>query len=227
MLLRDSGIGKPLIVAILGLLISPAEFALPQQVNPSARPSDYTISVNVGLVVLPVIVTNKKGVAISGLEKDNFQVLDNGHPQQIALFEPEDVPVTLGLVVDNSGSMTANRPAVVAAARQFAASSDPQDQMFVVNFNGRVHLGLPPGMAFTSDVHLLQNALTSVPASGNTALYDAIATALAHLQQGTTARKALIVVSDGGDDASKLSLHDVLKRAQASNAQNLHHWRIL
>src|ERR1039458_4104257 len=217
----DSGTALLPAVAAFGILISLTSYLSPQQVNPPAppKPDQYRISVDVGLVALPVIVTDKKGLAVSGLAKDSFQVFEDGHPQQIALFEPEDVPVTVGLVVDNSGSIRAKRPEVVAAAQAFAQSSNPQDQMFVVNFNQAVHMGLPQGVDYTNDVQLLQGALTRLPAMGNTALYDAVATAVDHLKVGTATRKGLIVISDGGDNASKLSLRDLLKQAEASNVQ--------
>jgi Ca-activated chloride channel homolog len=217
----DSGTALLLAAAAFGILISLTRYLSPQQVNtpPPPKPDQYRISVDVGLVVLPVIVTDKRGLAVPGLAKDSFQVFEDGRPQQIALFEPEDVPVTVGLVVDNSGSMRAKRPEVVAAGQAFAQSSNPQDQMFVVNFNQEVHLGLPQGVDYTNNVQLLQGALTRLPAMGNTALYDAVATALDHLKVGTATRKALIVISDGGDNASKLSLRDLLKKAAASNAQ--------
>jgi len=184
-----------------------------------AGPDEYQISIDVGLVILPVIVTDRAGKSVSGLGADNFQVFEDGRPQQIALFEPEDIPVTVGLVIDNSGSMGAKRPEVVAAAVEFAKSSNPQDQMFVVNFNQTVSMGLPKGVPFTSDVHQLLGAVSRIPASGNTALYDGLAVALKHMMTGTANRKALILISDGEDNASRLSFHELLKRAEASNAQ--------
>lgn len=173
---------------------------------------------NVGLVVLPVTVTNRRGDFVPGLQAQNFQVYEAGRPQPITLFEPEDVPVTVGLVVDNSGSMGPKRPGVVAASLAFVASSNPGDQMFVVTFNQRVSLGLPKSIPFTSDAGLLQNALAKKPPSGNTALYDGIAAGLEHLKSGTGERRALVVVSDGGDNASHLRLQDLLKVAESSNA---------
>ena len=219
--LYDSGIGKLPRVAALAILISVASFPAPEQGNSSGQPGsdEYRISVDVGLVVLPVVVTDRKGKVVSGLGEDNFHVFEDGRPQQIALFESEDVPVTVGLLVDNSGSMRAKHPEVVAAAEEFAKSSNPQDQMFVVNFNQVVSMGLPKGVPFTTDVHQLLGALSRTPASGNTALYDGLAVALEHIKTGAANRKALIVVSDGGDNASRLSFRELLKRAEASNAQ--------
>ncbi|MGA2983956.1 MAG: VWA domain-containing protein [Terriglobia bacterium] len=226
--LCDFGIGHPSKVATLAILISLTSIpSLAQNNSPSRQdnsldqpgPDEYRISVDVGLVVLPVVVTDRKGQAVSGLEKSNFQVFEDGRPQEIDLFEAEDVPVTVGLVVDNSGSMAAKRPEVIAAAEAFAKSSNPYDQMFVVNFNQRVFMGLPKGVPFTGDVQQLRGALSRTPASGNTALYDGISVALDHLNAGTANRKALIIVSDGGDNASRLKFPGLLKRAEASIAQ--------
>jgi VWFA-related protein len=208
-------------IAVLAVLIALASIPVLQQAECSDDPSpgEYRISVNVGLVILPVIVTDRKGQAVSGLGKTSFQVFDDGRPQQISLFESEDVPVTVGLVIDNSGSMSAKRPEVIAAADDFARSSNPQDQMFVVNFNQNVSMGLPDGLPFTSDAGQLLAAVSREPAAGNTALYDGLATALRHIRTGTASRKALVVISDGADNSSTITLRNVLDRAQATNAQ--------
>jgi VWFA-related protein len=118
--------------------------------------------------------------------------------------------VTVGLVVDNSGSMKPKRHDVIAAALAFAHSSNPQDQMFVVNFNEKASFGLPGNIAFTDQVAQLQLALSRVAADGETALYDAIAVALEHLKKGNRDKKVLIVVSDGGDNASKHTLAEIM-----------------
>jgi VWFA-related protein len=107
----------------------------------------------------------------------------------------------------------------MAAAEEFAKSSNPHDEMFVVNFNQTVSMGLPEGVPFTSDINRLMDAVSQNRASGNTALYDGLAVALEHMKAGTASRKALIVMSDGGDNASQVSLQQLLTRAQASNVQ--------
>ena len=180
-------------------------------------PNPYTFNVRVGLAVLPVSVTDHKDHRVSGLKKEDFRVYEDGRPQTITLFEDKDAPVTVGLVVDNSLSMQPKRPAVIAAALAFAESSNPQDEIFVVNFNQAIHLELPQGVPFTRNPQELRTALLKITASGQTALYDAIAVALDHLKQGTNDKKYLIVVSDGGDDASRHSLSDILTLARSSN----------
>jgi VWFA-related protein len=169
------------------------------------------------MVILRATAQDHKNVPVSGLKQDDFQVYEDGVLQPIKHFSHEDVPVTVGLVVDNSGSMKPKRHDVVAAALAFARSSNPQDQMFVVNFNEKVSLGLPANTAFTDQTFQLQSALRVEP-DGQTALYDAVALALEHLQKGSRDKKVLIVVSDGGDNASKHKLPEIMAMAAQSNA---------
>jgi Ca-activated chloride channel homolog len=181
---------------------------------PATRSSDeYTIKVDVDMVVLRATALDRKNLPVSGLGKDDFRVYEDGVPQPIKYFTHEDIPVTVGLVVDNSGSMKAKRQDVIAAALAFARSSNPQDQMFVVNFNEKVSFGLPANTAFTDQPAQLQVALSRVAADGETALYDAVAVALEHLKKGDRDKKVLIVVSDGGDNASKHKLPEIMAMA--------------
>lgn len=196
-------------------LLALASFSYPASSQQNSPP--YVISKNVDLVVVPVVVTNKSGQFVSGLEASNFRIYENGRPQQITLFRAEDVPVTAGLLVDHSASMAAWRPEVIAGARAFVQVSNPQDREFVVNFTDSIALGLPPNVPFTNDVDMLERALSGGPRGGRTALYDAIAVALDHLQASNHEKKVLIVISDGGDTASKSDLHEVLRMAQAAN----------
>lgn len=183
------------------------------------RPEDpFTISVHVNMVVLHATVLDRKNLRVSGLGKESFQIFEDGVRQQIKYFSPEDIPVTVGLVIDNSGSMGPKRAAVIAAALAFARSSNPKDQMFVVNFNERVSFALPDNLPFTSDVAQLEVALSRVTATGQTALYDAVDVALGHLSKGARDKKVLIVISDGGDNASKQKLEPVLAMAKRSDA---------
>ena len=145
-------------------------------------------------------------------------VYENGVPQRIGLFRNEDIPVTVGLVVDHSTTMRPKLAEVSAAARTFVRSSNREDEMFVVNFNEIVSLGLPSTIRFTDSTAELENAIAIAPAGGQTALYDAIAKALEELQAGSRDKKVLIVVSDGGDNASAHSLAQVMKLAGQSSA---------
>jgi Ca-activated chloride channel family protein len=121
-------------------------------------------------------------------------------------------------VIDSSASMRGTREQVTAAVMAFAALSHPLDEMFTINFNERVWPGLPPAFAFTADHERLRSALADAPALGMSAVYDAVDRALAHLERGTRDRKALIVVSDGGDNASARTIDDVLESARQSMA---------
>src|SRR5579863_6811281 len=181
--------------------------------EPAPLPSqsgEYSIKVNVDMVVLRATAQDRKNILVSGLGQDDFQVYEDGVRQPIKYFSHQDIPVTVGLVVDNSGSMKPKRHDVIAAALAFARSSNPQDQMFVVNFNEHVSFGLPADIAFTDQPAQLQVALSRVAADGETALYDAIAVALEHLKQGDRDKKVLVVVSDGGDNASKHKLSEIM-----------------
>jgi len=181
------------------------------------RDAGFRISVDVALVVLPATVTDRQGGFVSDLAEQNFAVYENGVPQRIRLFRNEDIPVTVGLVVDQSTSMQSKLAEVSAAARTFVRSSNPDDEMFVVNFNEKVSLGLPGSIRFTNNTVYLQNAIAARPAGGQTALYDAIAKALEELRAGSRDKRVLIVVSDGGDNASAHNLSQVMKLAGQSN----------
>jgi VWFA-related protein len=162
-------------------------------------------------------VEDRKGVSVSGLNQNNFQVYEDGVLQPIKYFSHQDIPVTVGLVIDNSGSMTRKRSDVIAAALAFARSSNPQDQMFVVNFNEYVSFALPEKTPFTDKGAELEVALSRIHTAGKTALYDAMAVAMEHLKKGNRDKKVLIVISDGGDNASKLSnLAQIMAMAQRS-----------
>ena len=207
------------LVALFILLALPS-LAQPQVTSSSLshEGDEYTIRVSADSVVLHATVQNRKGTLVSGLGKDNFQVYEDGALQQIDYFSHEDIPVTVGLVVDNSGSMGPKRQEVIAAALAFARSSNPQDQMFVVIFNEKVSFGLPDKTPFTDQVDQLDVALSRVAATGMTALYDAMAAALEHLKKGNRDKKVLIVVSDGGDNASKHNLAQIKTIAGQSDA---------
>jgi VWFA-related protein len=188
------------------------------QVKQEPDSGSFRISVDVALVVLPVTVTGRQGGFVSDLGEQNFEVYENGVPQRIRLFKNEDIPVTAGLVVDHSTTMRPKLAEVTAAARTFAQSSNREDEMFVVNFNEKVSLGLPRTTRFADSPAELEYAITATSTGGQTALYDAIARALAELQAGRWDKKVLIVVSDGGDNVSAHSLAEVMKLAERSSA---------
>src|SRR5215469_3258375 len=153
----------------------------------------FTISVDVDLAVFNISVLGDDGKPVTGLTADNFKVFEDGREEKIKLFQPEDTPATVGLLIDNSGSMTTKRKDVVVAAIAFIDASHPDDEMFIVDFNRRAWLGLPTGTAYTSDRSMLRATLTETRAEGTTSLYDAIELALNHMKDGARQRKALVV----------------------------------
>ena len=206
------------ILAAAFLLCGAALYArIPQPAQ--TTPSDQgTISIVTELVVLPVRITGADGDFVSGLTQEQFRVYEDGRRQPITLFRQEDTPVTVGLVVDHSSSMGPKLQSVAAAVSAFAQSSNPKDEMFVVDFSDSVSVKLPGGKPFTSNPRDLAQAVSAVTARGMTALYDAVAEGLNHLQLGDSDKKALIVVSDGGDNASGRKYAEVLELAHRSQA---------
>jgi VWFA-related protein len=185
----------------------------------AAGPEDQAkIEVTANLVLLPVNVTNASRTFVSGLKLQNFEVYEDGKLQQLSVFEDSDTPVTVGLLVDHSRSMASKLPDVVSAVSFFAHSSNQQDEMFVVDFNDDVSIELMRGKAFSNDPKDLEKALTAVSARGRTALYDAVSEGLHHLQYGRWGKKALVIISDGGDNASHLKYSQVLAQARGSRA---------
>jgi Ca-activated chloride channel family protein len=176
------------------------------------------IAVTANLVLLPVKVTDARGTFVPGLKLQDFRVYEDGQLQKLTVFEEGDTPVTVGLVVDHSRSMGSKLPDVITAVSSFAHSSNPQDEMFVVDFNDDVSIELMRGKTFSNDAKELEKALTAVSARGRTALYDAVSEGLNHLQYGRWGKKALIVISDGGDNASHLKYSQVLAQARQSQA---------
>jgi Ca-activated chloride channel homolog len=174
------------------------------------------IVVKAELVVLPVRVLDGDGDFVSGLSVDNFRIYAEGQLQRINLFQREDTPVTVGLVVDHSRSMGPKLAEVTTALVSFAQSSNSRDEMFVVNFSDEVSVEMPGGKPFLHDPAEFTSALSAVSADGRTALYDAVIAGLDHLQLAQGDKKALIIVSDGGDNASRHKYAEVLALARRS-----------
>jgi VWFA-related protein len=171
------------------------------------------------LVVLPVVVTDRQGRYVSDLPGERFTIFDNGRRVPIELFTNEDTPVTVGLIVDASGSMRPKIGEVVAASLAFARSSNPQDELFVIRFNDDVQDVMTDRPFLpAADLETLRAAVAAIRPDGRTALYDGIMDGLEHLSRGTRARHVLIVISDGGDNVSDAKLDTVLAKARQSNA---------
>jgi VWFA-related protein len=211
------------LVVLLTAGAAAAQFQLPAfpQTNfppPPPDPKELRIAMDVENVLLDVSVRDKQGQWVSGLKQENFKILENGEPQKIGWFTSQDIPVTLGIVLDNSGSMRPKRAEAVTAALAFIKTSNPHDEIFIVTFNERVRMGLPPATAFTDNPILLRDALIATEPSGRTALYDALSKALTHGDSGKHGRKALLVISDGGDNASAIDWNHMHELAMKSKA---------
>jgi VWFA-related protein len=188
------------------LFLLPATYLLLQAV----------ISVRTELVTVPVAVTDDHGHQVPGLIQDNFRVYDEGRPQTIVVFHHGDVPVTLGLIVDRSQSMRPKNAAFMTAVSALLQASRPDDELFAIGFSDRaslIHAGSEP---FTSDLTAMTTALSAMPAGGRTALYDGLAEGIQHLELGHAAKRVLVVVSDGGDNASHETYARILTLARRS-----------
>jgi Ca-activated chloride channel homolog len=169
-------------------------------------------------VTLHATVVDEKNRLVTNLDKAAFAVFENNQPQQIRSFRQEDLPVAIGIVVDNSGSMREKRDQVNRAALNLVRASNPEDQVFVVNFSDEYYLD----QEFTADVKKLQAALEHVESRGGTALYDAIIASSDYLIKSPLQRKILFVVTDGEDDASQTSLEQAVHRLQQENGPTVY-----
>jgi VWFA-related protein len=185
--------------------------------RPGPDPASFRISVDVPLVVLQATVTDRQSSIVTNLGEADFEVYENGVRQHVQLFKNEDIPVAVGLVIDHSTSMAPKIADVIAAARAFVRSSNREDQVFVVNFNEIASLGLPAATPFTDSTVDLERAILTKHTRGQTALYDAIAMGLEQIQRATWDKKVLVVVSDGGDNASQRTMDQVMKLAGQSS----------
>ena len=188
---------------------------LARQATPPAE--EQVFRTHSDLVVLHVNVFDGRSDAVPNLPQQAFSIIEDGQPQEISFFSNADVPVAAGLVLDNSGSMIARHHMVVAGSVAFAEASHADDELFAVVFNENVRFGLPPSVAFTKNRVMLRASLARFAPGGKTALYDAVVAALDHLENATHQKRALIVLSDGEDNASRLTEDDMLEKARRSN----------
>lgn len=164
-------------------------------------------------------VQDDKNHLVMNLEKGAFSVFENNQLQVLTSFRHEDVPVAMGIVIDNSGSMREKRDKVNKAALNLVRSSNPQDQVFVVNFNDEYYLDQP----FTDNINRLREALEKVEARGGTALYDAIVASADYMKHNARLqKKILFVVTDGDDNASRESLEETVRRLQEENGPTVY-----
>lgn len=173
------------------------------------------ISVSVNLVVLHTTVLDDRGRFAEGLKEENFRVFEDKAQQKLSVFKREDIPVSMGLVIDNSGSMREKRPRVNEAALTLVQASNPDDEAFVVNFNDDFYLDLDKD--FSNSIPELKEALERIDSRGSTALYDAIIGSLDHLKKGSRDKKVLLIVTDGEDNTSRNSLEKTIREIQRTN----------
>lgn len=220
-------LGRILPVAALVLLGVPALWVGAQaqqppsatvsaQAPPQKKADDYRILRDVNLVVLHASVLDDRGRFVPDLKQEHFRVYEDKVEQKLALFKREDIPVSVGLVIDNSGSMRDKRERVNTASLTFVKTSNRSDEVFVVNFNDDFYLDLDKD--FTSDINEMKEALERIDSRGSTALYDAIIGSLDHLKKGTRDKKVLLVITDGMDNASRKNLETTVQEAQRSEA---------
>ncbi len=166
------------------------------------------------LVVLHASVNDRKGKLLTNLERNAFKVFENGQPQSVKIFRREDVPVSLGIIIDDSGSMMNKRARVEAAAVAMVRESNPQDEVFIVNFNDEAYLDVP----FTNDMHKMEQGLARIDSRGGTAMRDAVNMSLDYTaKEAKKDKKVLLIITDGADNASGISLEKVVTRANQSD----------
>ena len=200
------------------LLIALAAFGQEKPaIPPGAEDSHVVFRADTRLVVCHTTVVDKNNRLVTDLPESAFSVTENGVPQTIKEFRREDVPVSLGLIIDNSGSMREKRAKVAAAALDLVKASNKDDEVFIVNFNDDAYLDLPHGKDFTNDIAEMEEALSHIDSRGGTAMRDAIRMSIDHVKQkGHHDKKVLVVVTDGNDNSSVISLENLVKAAQQS-----------
>jgi Ca-activated chloride channel family protein len=185
------------------------------QSKPPATPpgEEPTFTSDTNWVILPVSVSDKNGKLVTNLQQSSFKVFENGIEQPIKLFRHEDVPISLGIIIDNSGSMKEKRQKVEVASVDLVKASNPHDEVFIVNFNDEAYLDVP----FTNDIKKMEEGVARIDSRGGTAMRDAINGAIDYLKEkGQNHKKVLLVVTDGNDNASNVGLERLVDRARQS-----------
>jgi Ca-activated chloride channel family protein len=206
----------PVVLGILisGMVSAGAQSTMTTMQSQQPRPGSsgaYTLHVDAEEVVLNCTVLDTKGELVNDLTRSNFKVFEDKTLQTILSLQHQDTPVSIGLLVDNSGSMNSKRGAVASAALDLVKASNPQDETFVINFSDQAYLD----QDFTSDLDKLKNGLSHLSQSGGTALYDTVVTAADKMERSAKRpRKVLILITDGDDNSSKLTLDDAIHRVR-------------
>ena len=202
-------------IIVAGVLLLASDFSLLAS-GPQERP---TFKAESELVVLHVSVRDRRGRYITGLERGAFTVIDDGKPQTLEMFSGDEVPASVGFLIDNSNSMRPNRDRVIASAVEFAKHSHPKDEIFVVTFNEHVLPVFGPVVVREMNMGEFGSSMSqAITARGMTAIYDGILDGLRRVGRGQHTRQVLIVISDGDDNASRATLDEVIKQVHESDA---------
>jgi VWFA-related protein len=192
-------------------------------IEPRAKPADpaaaavprSNIRVDTTLVLIPVTVTDPLNRFVTGLDKENFRIFEDKSEQKVAQFSSEDAPLSVGIVFDCSGSMGPKLEKSRRAVAQFFKTANPQDEFFLVQFNDRPELV----NGFTTSLEEIQNRLTFTQSKGRTALLDAIYLALHQMKKAKNPRKALLIISDGGDNSSRYTESEIKNLVREADVQ--------
>jgi len=188
-----------------------------QQPKSAGAPQGSAISrPDTHLEMCDITVQDKSGRLVANLKQSAFTVLENGVKQEIRLFRNEDVPVSMGLLIDNSGSMRLERSSMEAAAIALVKDSNPDDEVFVVNFTEKAYFDNPNAKDFVTDREEIEEALTRIDARGDSAIREAIAKSIEWMKKAHKEKHVLVVVTDGVDNASHVELQDLVRSAQQS-----------
>jgi VWFA-related protein len=210
---------NPCVLVLLGgflaLGAAPADGQPPKSAT-AAKDGGAISRPDTRLEVCHVTVKDKSGHLVTDLKQSAFTVLENGVKQDIPLFRHEDIPVSLGLLIDNSGSMRAMRSAVEAAALALVRDSNPDDEVFVVNFSDKTYFDNPHGKDFMTDREEIKDALTRIDERGGSAIREAVVKSIEWMKKAHKEKHVLVIVSDGVDNASYVKLEDVVRNAQQS-----------
>ena len=211
---------RPLTLAACALFVFPALAQVAGPLTPigpaeQAKFAGEAIRTEVALALVNVTATDPNGRLVTGLERENFRVFEDGIEQEISTFSSEDVPISIGLIFDMSGSMANKFDRARQAAVQFLRTANPRDEFFLVRFNDRTE----PASRFTSSTEELENRVIFTAAGGRTALLDAVYIGLDQIRNAHNGRRALLIISDGGDNHSLYSEADIRSSLKESDCQ--------
>jgi Ca-activated chloride channel family protein len=190
-----------------------AALAAAQTPPPTVQDDSATFKLDTQLVPLYVSVVDKNGKMVTNIPQSAFKVFENNVEQTLKIFNREDVPVSMGIIIDNSGSMREKRPKVAAAALELIKASNPQDEVFIVDFNDVAYLDAP----FTNNIKKLEQVLDKIDTRGGTAMRDAISMSIDYAKsEGKKQKKVLLVITDGNDNTSNETLEQLVRKARQS-----------